>query len=108
MAKVVGAPARKKGPVTEIEWSAAAVRHLAELRSFIAKSRPRAASKDAQPILYAVGLLEVIPNAGRPGRVPGTREYVKGNSPFIVVYRVVTTTLEIVAVLHAAQKWPTS
>jgi plasmid stabilization system protein ParE len=102
MAKDVGQEARKKIRVTEIEWSAAAVLHLAELRSIIAKSRPRAASKGAQPILYAVGLLEVIPHAGQPGRVPGTREFVIRNTPFCVVFRVVATTLEIVAVLHAA------
>jgi plasmid stabilization system protein ParE len=49
-----------------------------------------------------------MPHAGRPGRVPGTRELVIADTPFIVIYRVVAKTLQVIAVLHAAQKWPTA
>ncbi len=42
---------------------------------------------------------------GRAGRVVGTREWV-GVPPYVLVYRVVDGALEIVRVLHGAQKWP--
>jgi len=44
--------------------------------------------------------------AGRAGRVAGTRELVIVGTPFIVAYRVEKKEVRVVAVLHAAQKWP--
>jgi len=46
------------------------------------------------------------PNAGRPGRVHGTRELVITDTPFILPYRVVRNTVQILRVLHGARKWP--
>ncbi len=41
----------------------------------------------------------------RPGRVPGTREIVV-IPHYIVVYRVLSDYLEVLAVLHARQEYP--
>jgi addiction module RelE/StbE family toxin len=90
----------------QVVWSPRAVKHLAQLRRYIAKENPKAASKVAGRIIDVVDLLATMPHAGRPGRVPGTREFVVADTPFIVIYRVVAKTLEIIAVLHGAQKWP--
>jgi toxin ParE1/3/4 len=43
---------------------------------------------------------------GRIGRVPGTRELIVGGTPWIIVYRVRADAVEIIRVLHGAQKWP--
>jgi plasmid stabilization system protein ParE len=43
---------------------------------------------------------------GRPGRKPGTREWVSSPLPYIVVYRVRKEVVEIVRILHGAQRWP--
>jgi toxin ParE1/3/4 len=43
---------------------------------------------------------------GRPGRVPGTRELVIPNTPFIVPYRVVGNTIQVLRILHGARPWP--
>lgn len=90
----------------QVVWSPRAVQHLSRLRRYIEKENPKAASKVARRILDVVSLLQTMPHAGRPGRVPGTRELVIADTPFLVVYRVQARTLQIVAVLHAAQKWP--
>ena len=43
---------------------------------------------------------------GRPGRKPDTRELVIAGLPFLIVYRVRPEVVEIVRILHGAQKWP--
>jgi toxin ParE1/3/4 len=51
-------------------------------------------------------MLAQHPRMGREGRVVGTRELVIGGSPFIVVYRVKKTSIEILRLLHGARQWP--
>jgi toxin ParE1/3/4 len=89
-----------------IVWSARAVRHLAQLRSFIARDRPSAAREVAVTILSSVNLLAEQPSLGRPGRLPGTRELVVSRTPYLVPYRVRGNRLEVIAVFHGRQRWP--
>jgi len=42
----------------------------------------------------------------RSGRVKGTREYVLADISCIVAYRVKPEAIEIVTILHGAQRWP--
>jgi toxin ParE1/3/4 len=51
-------------------------------------------------------MLAQHPLMGREGRVVGTRELVIGGSPFIAVYRVKKTRVEILRLLHGARRWP--
>lgn len=44
---------------------------------------------------------------GRKGRLEETRELVIVDTPYIVVYRVKDDKVEILRVLHSAQKFPT-
>lgn len=46
------------------------------------------------------------PNMGRVGRIEGTRELVITRTPYIVGYRLVGNTVEILTVLHGARQWP--
>jgi toxin ParE1/3/4 len=89
-----------------IEWSPTALRHLDQLRDFIAEHDPNAAAEVSERIGKAVDLLTPFPAIGRPGRVPHTRELVVSDTPFIVVYRVRGGTVEILAVFHGARRWP--
>ena len=50
--------------------------------------------------------LREFPALGRPGRVEGTRELIIAGTPYIVPYRVRGDTVEIITVLHSAQRWP--
>ena len=47
--------------------------------------------------------LTAFPNRGRIGRRPGTRELVLTPLPFIAVYRVKDSTVEILQIRHGAQ-----
>lgn len=57
-------------------------------------------------IFAAVELLERTPEMGRTGRIPGTRELVLNPLPFVLAYRIQRNKIEVLALLHAARKWP--
>jgi plasmid stabilization system protein ParE len=57
-------------------WSAPASRVLQELTSYIAQDTPHNADLIRARILKSVQLLATMPYAGRPERIPGTRELI--------------------------------
>ena len=59
-------------------------------------------------IREGVAHLRRHPELGRPGRITGTRELVVAGLPYLVVYRVNDSTVEVLRVLHDAQEWPPS
>ena len=91
-----------------IIWSPRALRHMDEIRRFVARDRPAAATAIAARIQKSVESLTALPGRGRPGRVPGTRELVVPRTRYIVPYSVHGDTIEVLAVLHSARRWPKS
>ena len=89
-----------------VVWTPRALHHLVQLRAYIARDRPEAASTLAERLLTAAERLADMPNLGRPGRVSGTREFVVPGTPYLIVYRAKADRIEIVAVFHGRQKWP--
>ena len=88
-------------------WSPQAIADLVALRAYIEEDNPAAAQRIALHILRNVeSLLSNRPQMGRPGRVPGTRELVIPRTPFIVPYRLVGNTIQILRVFHGARRWP--
>ncbi len=59
----------------------AALADLEHARAYIAQENPRAAEATAARIRAAVDGLRDLPNMGREGRVPGTRELVVARPP---------------------------
>lgn len=90
----------------KVIWSRRAVRHLAELRDYIAKDSEQNAAIVAERILQSVNLLQTQPSMGRPGRILGTRELVVPDTPFVIPYRVRNDRLELLAVFRGRRKWP--
>ncbi|MDE3156268.1 MAG: type II toxin-antitoxin system RelE/ParE family toxin [Acidobacteriota bacterium] len=89
-----------------IVWAPRAIRHLEQLRDYIAQDSPAAAGRIATLLLGAVEHLVAHPGLGRPGRVAGTRELVVPDTPFVIPYRVRGDRIEIVAVFHGRRQWP--
>ncbi|HJU12300.1 MAG TPA: type II toxin-antitoxin system RelE/ParE family toxin [Candidatus Binataceae bacterium] len=89
-----------------MRWLDQAVEDLKTVRAFIAHDNPSPAGDVAKHIREAVRILADYPASGRAGRVPNTRELVVTGTPYILPYRVRTQTVEILRVLHGAQKWP--
>jgi len=90
----------------KIKWVRLALADLDQAAEFISQDNPEAAKRIVKRIRDAARLLSDHPNAGRPGRVHGTRELVITDTPFILPYRVVRNTVQILRVLHGAGKWP--
>ena len=90
----------------KVVWSRRAIRHLTAVRNYIASDSPDTAADVAARILRSVEILATQPNMGRAGRVPGTRELVVPNTPYVVPYRVLNERVELIAVFHGARKWP--
>ena len=89
-----------------IAWSLLARGDLEQLRAYIEGDNAKAAARIADLILNAAERLDQFPYLGRPGRETATRELVVPRTPYIVIYRVRGEALEILRVLHGAQRWP--
>jgi len=90
-----------------IEWTEQATRQLDQAHDHIALSNSEeVAARVTMQIVTAVQQLASFPMSGRAGRVPGTRELVVANTPFIVAYAIQKSRIVILAVYHGAQPWP--
>ena len=91
-----------------VKWLQIAERNLDEIGAYIAEDNADAAEHLVIKIIETVTLLADHPAIGRAGRFPGTRELVVADTPYIVIYRVRDTFLEVLRILHGARKWPPS
>ena len=89
-----------------IVWTEPAARALESIQDYIARENRRAAREVSQRVLKAVSQLGEHPKMGRMGRVRGTLELVIPGLPYIVPYRIKGEEVQILAVFHAARKWP--
>lgn len=89
-----------------ISWLHAALGNLNAEAEYIARHNPAAAARVVATIQHAVDQLARYPAMGRPGRVPGTRELVVSETPYVIPYRVRGDRVEILRVFHGARKWP--
>jgi toxin ParE1/3/4 len=79
---------------------------LGSAYEYIAADSPSAAASVIDRIESASNSLRRYANLGRDGRVSGRRELIVTGTPFILPYRVVKGRVEILALIHTAQRWP--
>lgn len=90
----------------KLEWSLYALSDREEIFDYIEADSPRAAVAVDELIASQVGLLIEYPEAGRMGRIEGTRELAIRNTPYIVACRVIDGKVRLLRVLHGARAWP--
>jgi toxin ParE1/3/4 len=91
----------------KVEWTSLAQADLKHIHGYIHEDNPSAAIAVLGMIRNAVhGQLKTSPLSGRVGRVEGTRELVIPRLPYIVAYRIGNSGIQIIRVLHGAQRWP--
>ena len=89
-----------------LRWTIPAAEDLYRIVQHIQKDNPAAANDVANTLYDGCGTLTQFPRRGRKGRIPGTRELVFSNLPYIVVYKVHDELLEVLRIYHGAQDWP--
>ena len=90
-----------------VRWTEAAVRDLTAICDYIqTHSSVESARKVALRIYESLNSLLQFPNMGRRGKKNGTRELVIRGIPFLAIYRVSEEVVEVVRILHGAQRWP--
>ena len=90
----------------KLRWTEGAVEDLRSAHDYLEAENPKAAWDAVDRIMSAVERLERFPKMGRSGRVEGSLELVVTGTPFLVAYRVKGESVQILAVLHGARKWP--
>jgi toxin ParE1/3/4 len=90
----------------KLRWTEGAVEDLQSAHDYLEAESPKAALDTVDRVMSAVERLEQFPHMGRAGRVDGSRELVVTGTPFLVAYRLRNESIQILAVLHGARKWP--
>ncbi len=89
-----------------ISWTEGASKNLDEIEAYIGDDDPGKAVDVILSIIHMVEHLSCHSELGRSGRVEGTRELVMPAVPYIIVYRVVSATIQVLRVLHMSTDYP--
>ncbi|MGD8834974.1 MAG: type II toxin-antitoxin system RelE/ParE family toxin [Desulfobacteraceae bacterium] len=87
-----------------VKWARKALANLDNAVEYIAADKPTAAADVALKIWNAAQKLADQPGLGRPGRVPGTRELVVPDLPYILPYVEKDRSVFILRVMHTSMK----
>jgi addiction module RelE/StbE family toxin len=86
-------------------WTRSARADRREIFEFIQADSIRAACKMDLIFTEKAEILTRFPAIGRPGRVPGTREFLVHRHYFLI-YRVRGEFVQILRLLHTSRQWP--
>jgi toxin ParE1/3/4 len=89
-----------------VHFAASAQADIQAIFDYIARDNPLIARRVVSEIEQATNRLRQFPFSGRVGAVESTRELVIARLPFIVVYRVGDSSVDVIAVFHAARDLP--
>lgn len=88
----------------KVTFRARALGHLRQIERYVAADSPAAAGRLVARIERAILNLADHPLSAPAGVVPGTRQRAIADTPYLVIYRVDTDGITILAVLHAARR----
>lgn len=87
-------------------WSSRALDDIEEAHRFIWQHNPQAADRLIDTLLRAAARPKHLPEMGRSGRRPGSRELVVASTPYVIMYELGERGVEILRVMHGARRWP--
>jgi len=91
----------------ELRWSMPAAEDLERICDWIARDNPDAARRVAKTIYAGCARLKDFPYLGRQSlRMSGRRELYFPPLPYVAVYQVKASAVEISRIFHGAQDWP--
>lgn len=90
----------------QVRWTTPAANDLQEIAHHIKIDSSSAARAVTKVLFDAANGLALFPLRGRVGRIADTRELVVPSLPFIIVYQVTATAIQILHIYHGARNWP--
>jgi plasmid stabilization system protein ParE len=90
----------------QVRWTAPAAQDLEDITLYIQRDSESAARDVAKVLFDAANSLDLLPSRGRVGRIPRTRELVVPGLPYIVLYEIADTAVQILHIYHGARNWP--
>ncbi len=90
----------------QVRWTTPAAKDLEEITLYILRDNESAALAVAKTLFDAANSLDLLPSRGRAGKIVGTRELVVPGLPYIIVYQVTPTAVQILHIYHGARNWP--
>jgi toxin ParE1/3/4 len=90
----------------QVRWTPLAAQDLEEIAVFIGRDSEASALAVAKTLFDAANSLDLLPSRGRVGRAPGTRELLVQSLPYIIVYEIADTAIQILHIYHGARSWP--
>ena len=87
-------------------WSEPALTDLHQIWLYIAEDSPARATAMLSLLRLAALRLDQFPRLGRAGDQPGMRELVVAGTPYVILYRIDGEEIEMLRVLHGAQRRP--
>jgi plasmid stabilization system protein ParE len=95
-----------------VRWTHKSLADLESIHQAIAEDRPGAAERVVLTLLSSGEGLGRHPRQGRPGRLHQTRELAAPRLPYVIVYALnpslvdVVPDVTILRVIHGAMQWP--
>lgn len=71
-----------------VEWLKTALKNIDDEAAYIALESPKAAADFVKAIFTSIEHLAQFPAIGREGRLPGTREWVLADRPYVIHYKI--------------------
>ncbi|MFG1284938.1 type II toxin-antitoxin system RelE/ParE family toxin [Xanthobacter autotrophicus] len=92
----------------KVQFTPVAQQDLAAILAYLRQHSPVGMRHVGSTIHQTIRLLAAEPFMGRPGVLPGAREFIVRGYPYIIAYEVDETRreLSIVSVIHTARQRP--
>jgi len=88
----------------EIQFRQEAIDDIWSIYNYIARDSINSAAKILNRIYKTCLTIQLFPEAGRKSRVADIYEFVIPTTRYILVYKVVNSRIEVIAVLHSSKK----
>ena len=91
-----------------IKWTESAWEDLDGITDFLLAEDMafEAVEEYVKRIFKAPEHLATLPGAGKPGRMPNTREWLVKNTPYALIYTVYDGKVRILRVMHGSRQFP--
>jgi toxin ParE1/3/4 len=88
-----------------LDWSASAKQDRKNILAYIWSDNAQAAQRMNARFRAVARLLAHSPYSGKPGALPGTREFIV-HPNYRMVYQIEGETVSVMALVHTARQWP--